>query len=409
MNYRKIARLLLYLLPLAGFSKQMPAEMLNDIRRARAMGCEVTYDEDKLDIAAVADTLHAVLETMEDFPKEFFRKGGLRRLHFKAQMTSIDGKFTAGGFGGGNTMTLPVGGGVSRYVIAHEMYHVFDNRSSEDAAWGKFNHRDFIYKQQRAEMNFNYTEKEQKRFLKKLANSPKKSHNYQIERALGKKAVKQIAENDANPEIQKGFVSGYAQTNQREDRAETFASMYCEQEAFLTRVENSPVLKKKMKFIQEETKNWLGHRYWQQVTEYGNDPKYLILSSPMPSDYSNAYQRVTIPRTILNDDILVKYKDLKGKIRPGQPVERIMKRLRADIERAKDAPESEYFTERKKEALRIAKNVKVYKTALINCANKLRECGDRQGVEKTVRLMIETWPGQADRWREMFNIDLDSM
>lgn len=400
---KRFSLLVLIALPIIGSAKYMPPEMLNDIRRARAMGMEVTYEEDKLEISEVASSLHSVLEVMEDFPKDFFTKGGLRRLHFKAQMTSIDGRFTAAGFGGGDTMTLAIGCN-SRYVIAHEMYHVFDKRSMDDYAWGRLNHRDFIYKQQRADMNFNYTEKEQKRFLKKLANSPKKSHEYQLERAMGKKTVKKIAENDANPEIQKGFVSGYAQTNQKEDRAETFASMYCEQENFLKRVEDSPVLKKKMEFIQEETKNWLGHRYWRQVAEYGTDPKVYVLSTPFSA--SNNYQRVTIPRTILDEKILVKYYDLKGKIKPGLPVERIMKRLRHDIDKVKEVPDSQYYAERKEEALKIAKNVKVYKTTLIRSATELKKRGDTKGVEKTVRFLVDTWPNQKEKWLKQFGVEL---
>lgn len=395
------------------FAEHAPETYLADVRRARSLGLKVSYDEEHCTVFDIAPTLHGVLETMEnEFPKDFFRKGGLKHLHFKRQMTSIDGKFTAGGFGGGDTMVLPAGSGTDRHTLAHEMYHVFSSqfgRSSDE--WCRFNHRDFIYKGQRAEMNFNYTEKEKKRFEKRLKNSPKRTANYRVERALGKKAVKQIAKNDQNPEIQIGFVSGYAQTDSGEDRAETFATMYCEQEAFLARAEDSPVLKKKMKFIQEETKNWLGHRYWRAVAEYGTDPKVYVLSSAI-SSATNSYlsatnsissaRRITIPRTILDEKILVKYHDLKGKIKPGLPVERIMKRLRSDIERAKEAPDSEYMAERKAEALRIAKNVKVYKATLLSHAEELRRRGDIEGVRKTVRLLVDTWPLQKENWLKRF-------
>lgn len=393
-------------------AEHMPPGYLEDVRRARAMGLAVSYDKEHCTVFDIAPTLHATLEVMEDFPEDFFRKGGLRNLYFKQQMTSIDGKFTAGGFGGGNTMTLPAGSNPGRHVIAHEMYHVFSSQfGASNEEWCRYNHRDFIYKQQRAEMNFNYTEKEKKRFEKRLKNSPKKNHNYQVERALGKKAVKQIALNDANPEIQKGFVSGYAQTDPGEDRAETFATMYCTQEEFFARLEDNPVLKKKMKFIQEETKNWLGHRYWKSVAEYGTDPKVFVLSTAV-SSATNTYlsatnavssaRRITIPRTILNEKILVKYKDLKGKVKPGMPVERIMKRLRADIDRAKENPDSQFMAERKEEALRIAKNVKVYKTTLLSHAAELRRRGDTEGVRKTVRLLIGTWPRQKEQWLKRF-------
>jgi len=380
--------------------------MLADIRQARKIGFDVVYDEDECEISEIADTLHSLLDAMEDFPEDFFRKGGLRHVRITKRMTSIDGNFTAGGFGGGDTMTLPVGSGFSRGLLAHEMYHIFDGRSCDDSAWGRLNHRDFIYRQQRAEMNFNFTEKEQKRYLKKLANSPKKAASNRVERALGKKVVKQIAKNDDDPEIQAGFVSRYAQTNQREDRADTFATMYCEQEAFLPRAENNSVLGKKMKFIQEETKNWLGDRYWKQVAEYGTDPDVYVLSSPMTT--SNDYQRVTIPRTFFSDDILVRYGDLKGKIRPGKPVERIMKRLRGDVERALSAPDSKSLTERKREAIKIAQCVKDYKTTLVERAAELKDRGDTRGVEKAVRLLIDTWPSKKEHWLKMFGMDVGS-
>lgn len=390
-----------------GVARQMPPTYLEDVRRAKAMGFTIEYDEEKCSLEDVATTLHGVLEIMEnDFPKDFFKKGGLRRLIFQQKLTTIDG-FTYGGLGGGGGITLQIGGGMSRDLIAHEMYHVFSS-GANDSEWCSYNHRDFIYKQQRADMNFNYTEKEQARYLKKVANSPKKARSYQIERELGRKALAQIARNDENPEIQSDFVSGYAQTNTHEDRAETFAKMYCEQEDFFARTAQSETLRKKMIFIQKETKEWLGSRYWRNVTEYGNDPKVYILSAPTADTMYYRLPRVTIPRTILDEKkTLVEYKDLKGKIKPGLPVERIMKRLRADIDRAVEVDGSVLFMtaleERKKEALLIVGNILGYKGALIACAKELKERGDTKGVEKTLHFLINMWPTQKEEWLSRFS------
>jgi len=71
-------------------------------------------------------------------------------------------------------------------------------------------------------------------------------------------------------------------------------------------------------------------------------------------------------------------------------------------ERALSAPDSKYLTQRKEEAIKIAKNVKAYKTMLIEAATELKKQGDTQGVEKTLRILVDTWPSQKQRWLDMF-------
>jgi hypothetical protein len=60
------------------------------------------------------------------------------------------------------------------------------------------------------------------------------------------------------------FVSRYAMSEEREDRAETFAFMIVEGNKFLRRTEKSPVMKKKMEYIIDATdrRSLLGKDFW---------------------------------------------------------------------------------------------------------------------------------------------------
>ena len=62
------------------------------------------------------------------------------------------------------------------------------------------------------------------------------------------------------------FISAYAQSNEAEDRAETFAAMVCEGAKFLNRCERSDVMQKKMEYIKNMTskQSLLGRDYWDK-------------------------------------------------------------------------------------------------------------------------------------------------
>ena len=62
------------------------------------------------------------------------------------------------------------------------------------------------------------------------------------------------------------FVSRYAMSNEREDRAETFAYMMVEGRNFLRRTQRSHVLKKKMDYIIQITteNNTLSASFWKR-------------------------------------------------------------------------------------------------------------------------------------------------
>lgn len=102
--------------------------------------------------------------------------------------------------------------------------------------------------------------------------------------------------------------------------------------------------------------------------------------------------------TFINEDELVCYKNLKGKLLPGKPVEGLLKTLKADIAMANKNPASETFAKRKEEAIKIARAVKEYKEDLIASIKIAVEADEKEEAIKSIDLLIATWPSTKKEW-----------
>ena len=240
------------------FAKSKTKDFILCERRAKKYGfvIEMKPDADEKRIVA---SCSFVLDVLDKIPKDFVKACRFKVLRFQESLTAIDGSHY-GGFAGGGTITLPYE--ISARAIIHELYHLYDKRGSEDHEWAECNKDCFIYKGHRKSTRINFSEKERKRYEKRLRNG-KDNEDEKKKKALGKKANAQISKNDNDMEIQRGFVTKYAQTNQREDRAETFSYMMVERKDFLCRTNDCPVMQSKMKFIIHETERVLGKDFWE--------------------------------------------------------------------------------------------------------------------------------------------------
>lgn len=180
------------------------------------------------------DRLEAELDkfftALERLPPEFVKKAGLRRVMVCDNLT--DDGVSVGGLAWGEVIYLKAG--FDDETIYHEIFHVFDpDRTSH--RWTKLNPKGFIY-----------------------AGSEGRPAQ------LTRQSKRRIEENRASGEFLKHFVSEYAQSHEREDRAETFAAMVFEGTNFLQRCDASEVLKAKMEYIQDLTgkRGLLGKDYW---------------------------------------------------------------------------------------------------------------------------------------------------
>lgn len=95
---------------------------------------------------------------------------------------------------------------------------------------------------------------------------------------------------------------------------------------------------------------------------------------------------------------LKEYKNLKGKLVPGKPVEGILKTLKADIATANKNPGSATFARRKVEAVKIAKAVKEYREDLVQSIEASIAEGDKEEAIKKIDLLVATWPSQKAHW-----------
>lgn len=102
--------------------------------------------------------------------------------------------------------------------------------------------------------------------------------------------------------------------------------------------------------------------------------------------------------TFIEDEELVVYKNLKGKLLPGKNVEGILKTLKADVALANKNPSSETFAKRKEEAIKIAKAVKEYKEDLVIAIKNAIEDGDNEEAIKSIDLLVATWPSMKKEW-----------
>ncbi len=126
--------------------------------------------------------------------------------------------------------------GFSAHTVYHEIFHVVDERPPAKS-WAKLNPKTFVYKGSV--------------FAPANLTARKKT---------------QVEKNAASGDMSAHFISDYAQSNEAEDRAETFAAMVCEGPSFLKRCERSEVMTKKMEYIKSMTakQSLLGRDYWEK-------------------------------------------------------------------------------------------------------------------------------------------------
>lgn len=122
------------------------------------------------------------------------------------------------------------------WTIYHEFFHIFDPEV-KDKKWKRINRRNFVYT----------------------------GNVFHEARRSGKKRKSSKLE-FTEVDYKSDFVSSYAMSEEREDRAETFADMMTEGKNFLRRIEKNSVIKKKMEYIIELTdkRKLMGREFWQK-------------------------------------------------------------------------------------------------------------------------------------------------
>lgn len=100
----------------------------------------------------------------------------------------------------------------------------------------------------------------------------------------------------------------------------------------------------------------------------------------------------------VDEEMLVEYKSLKDKLVPGKNVENILKKLKADIEKADKMPDSATFQRRKDEAVKIATALKEYKTDLMGSIKNAIEADEKKEAVRLIDILIGSWPSSKKAW-----------
>lgn len=100
----------------------------------------------------------------------------------------------------------------------------------------------------------------------------------------------------------------------------------------------------------------------------------------------------------VDDELLVEYKSLNGKLVPGKNVENILKKLKADIDKANKMPDSAVFQRRKAEAVKIAVALKEYKDDLTESIKIAIEEGDKKEAVRLIDILTGSWPSTKKAW-----------
>ena len=138
-------------------------------------------------------------DALDNLPSGFVKRSGLKYVTFLEKPT-LKG-IPVGGVACGDTIVLSVS--FSEKTVYHELFHIFDP-PKDNKKWQRLNNRKFIY------TGSDY-------YSEKL--SARKDKRKELNLSSG------LFDSD--------FVSRYAMSNEREDRAETFAFMVCEKKDFL--------------------------------------------------------------------------------------------------------------------------------------------------------------------------------
>lgn len=167
-------------------------------------------------------------------PTNFIQNSGIRYVTFLKDL-KFKGLPVAG-MASKDINTIYLSTTFKAKTIYHELYHIFDP-IRENQYWCQLNAHNFIY-----------------------TGSKFYSEN------LSKSKYKKVSKNLSRMTYNLDFVSRYAMSNEREDRAETFAYMIVEGPKFFNRTKRSHVLKKKMDYIIQITtqKKLVSPTFWKK-------------------------------------------------------------------------------------------------------------------------------------------------
>lgn len=182
---------------------------------------------------AVRDAAKRFFDAIDRLPEDFIKRSGVKYVTFLEQPTLK--KVPVGGVARGDSIFLNIN--CPDKTIYHELFHIFDPHP-KDRKWTRLNHKKFVY------TGSDY-------YKAKLSSIKRK------------RKERNLSENTFDAD----FVSRYAMSNEREDRAETFAYMISEKKRFLQRAERSDVMRRKMEYIIDITgkRNLLGKEFWQEI------------------------------------------------------------------------------------------------------------------------------------------------
>jgi len=196
-----------------------------------------------LPVSAVEEELERFFQALNELGEGFVRKSGLKYVVICNNLT-LNGMRCAGVAAGD---TIYMAKGFSKRTVYHEMFHIFDPKR-ENKKWQRLNQRKFRYRG----IDF-------------------------PDRPISKKKKKDLQEHYSKhtQDFSRDFVTRYAQSNEVEDRAETFACMIDEGRRFKQRCNKSKVLFNKMLFIVDMTdrSSLLGKDYWCNKLGMDSFPK----------------------------------------------------------------------------------------------------------------------------------------
>ena len=190
---------------------------------------------ERVPLEEVEGELNRFFEALDTLGDGFVKKSGLKYVMICRNL-QLDGMPCAG-IASGNCIYLNVG--FSKKTVYHEIFHIFDSKRN-NKKWLKLNHKNFIYR------GIDFPDRP----------IGKAKHN-KIKRHYSKNT------RDFNGD----FASRYAQSNEAEDRAETFSYMIDRGPLFVQRAEKSPYLYNKMVYIIDMTdrSSLLGKAFWQKI------------------------------------------------------------------------------------------------------------------------------------------------
>lgn len=170
-------------------------------------------------------------KAIRKLPIEFVKKSGIRYVTFLTDLRLK--RIPAAGLAHVDTIYLSTQH-FSPKTIYHEIFHIFDSQS-QNQEWCRLNAHKFVY-----------------------------TGSKFYEEDLSKREIKRKNNNLSTGKYTNDFVSRYAMSNEREDRAETFAYMVYEGSKFHLRTRNSYILRRKKEYIIKMTsqKKLISKKFW---------------------------------------------------------------------------------------------------------------------------------------------------